>query len=126
MGATLRQATEACDLRRIGELILQLVEANPIAGPQDYSLPIEPSVPWRVLGKDSKRWLELCNRLLDPNLSLADISLESLAKDFRSSGRSSGGAKWVAGFGFVLVAGVASYLATNDPWQQRIKRGGQS
>ena len=83
LAGNLREVTERHDLRRIGEIVLELVERNPIDGPEDYSLPIAYSSAWRALGSHSRRWLDLCNRLLDPELSLERISLESLAKEFK-------------------------------------------
>jgi hypothetical protein len=112
---------EPRDLLGIGQMILQLVESNPIEGPEDYSLPIEASTPWRVLGKHSQRWLDLCNRLLDPELSLDEISLESLAEDFKPPPRLHRSTAVLAGLGLMLVAGLASY----PMWRQGLRRGSE-
>jgi serine/threonine protein kinase len=118
-GAALRQATEARDLRGIGEILLKLVENYSIEGPADYSLPIAPSAPWRVLGEHSHAWLGLCNRLLDPSLSLDEISLDSLAKDFEpKKSPPSRTIVLLAAFGLLLVGGIASFPLWNQPLKQ--------
>src|SRR5438132_3848687 len=72
---------EAHDLRALGELILELVEGRLIQSGDDYDYPIVPSLTWGRLGKDGTRWRLLCNRLLDPELSLDEVNLESLAAE---------------------------------------------
>ena len=49
----------------------------------DHSiLPLLPSGEWTtIFGKDTAAWLDLCNRLLDPNLSPDRYNLERLAAD---------------------------------------------
>ncbi|HKI71001.1 MAG TPA: hypothetical protein VKA81_01375, partial [Verrucomicrobiae bacterium] len=74
---------EARDLRALGELVLELVEGRLIQSGDDYEYPIVPSLMWGRLGKDGTNWRLLCNRLLDPELSLDEVNLESLAKEFR-------------------------------------------
>src|SRR5207249_4421967 len=74
---------EARDLRALGELILELVEGRLIQSGDDYEYPIVPALMWGRLGKDGTNWRLLCNRLLDPELSLDEVNLESLAKEFR-------------------------------------------
>ena len=74
---------EARDLRALGELILGLVEGRFIQSGNDYEYPIVPSLTWGRLGKHGTRWRLLCNRLLDPELSLDKVNLESIAKEFR-------------------------------------------
>lgn len=76
-------AFERADLRAIGELLYQLVLRRKV----DFAwviVPIESSSEWsRVFGKKTAGWLELCNRLLDPNLSLERTSLESVEQELR-------------------------------------------
>ena len=79
-------AIEVLDLRALGELLLQLVEGRLVTSVFDYNYPIEPSPEWEHLGRDGKRWRDLCNRLLDPQLSLEKVNLESLAQEFRPRG----------------------------------------
>ena len=74
---------EARDLRAIGELIFELVEGRLSQSGGDDDYPVYPSLAWGRLGKDRTRWRLLCNRLLDPRLSLDKVNLESLAKEFR-------------------------------------------
>ncbi|HUA64614.1 MAG TPA: hypothetical protein VME24_02125 [Alphaproteobacteria bacterium] len=73
---------EAQDLRAIGEIIVQLVERRLIESESDYAYPIESSPDWQKLGKDERRWRELCNRLLDPQLELDKTNLDWLARAF--------------------------------------------
>jgi hypothetical protein len=79
------QTTEIHDLHAIGLVILQLVEGRLVRNENDYNYPIQSSPYWNKLGKDADHWRDLCNKLLDPNLTLEDASLDSLAKDFRPS-----------------------------------------
>ena len=80
----LAETMEAQDLRALGELILQLVERRLIKSDQ-YDYPLAASQRWRALGREGKRWLELCNKLLDPRLTLQAINLETLEEEFRPS-----------------------------------------
>lgn len=82
LGELLKQTMEAQDLRAIGELILQLVHGRLYSRSDEYQWPVKPSPAWDKLGKDGERWLELCNQLLDPQLSLEQINLQSLGKKF--------------------------------------------
>src|SRR5690242_6061688 len=74
---------EARDLRAIGELIFELVEGRLSRSGCDDDYPVCPSLSWGRLGKDGVHWRLLCNQLLDPQLSLDEVDLESLAKEFR-------------------------------------------
>src|SRR6516225_2438347 len=69
---------EIHDLRRIGLILLQLVQQRAIGNEEDFLiLPILSSPQWtNLFGKDTETWLGLCNRLLDPNLSLQQMTLE--------------------------------------------------
>ena len=73
-------AFEVNDLRSIGRILLQLVQQRAIGNEEDFLiLPILASPEWtRLFGKDTEAWLGICNRLLDPNLSLEQITLERL------------------------------------------------
>ena len=76
-------AFELNDLRSIGRILLQLVQQRAIGNEQDFLiLPILSSPQWTGLfGKEADTWLGLCNRLLDPNLTLEQMSLERLVAD---------------------------------------------
>lgn len=79
---------ELRDLRALGELIFQLVTRRVVEQPEDFSYPVEPSVEWNRLGEKGGYWRELCNRLLEPELSLQDMTLLRLAAELRAtSGR---------------------------------------
>src|SRR6266850_3789053 len=80
VGDLLGQVVEIQDLKAIGELILQLVEGRLVTTAYDYNYPIGPSKPWEMVGDE---WRQRCNQLLDPQLSLDRVNLESLEKDFR-------------------------------------------
>ena len=90
----LHQVSEVQDLRALGEIILQLVERRIIRS--GYCDPPQRSELWDGLGKDGERWRQICVQLLDPKLSLAEISFESLAKKFPARAAPSGAALIVA------------------------------
>jgi hypothetical protein len=100
-GELLAQTAEVQDLRAIGELILQLVEGRLIAGSYEYDYPVAKSAGWDQLGRDGEKWLKLCNRLLDPQLSPESISLETLQNEFQPS---AGGGKALVIAGGVVAA----------------------
>jgi sporulation protein YlmC with PRC-barrel domain/serine/threonine protein kinase len=80
---SLDKTLELQDLRTLGELILQLVEGRLLRNSYEYNYPVARSNKWDSLGKGAESWRELCNRLLDPNLSLEQESLDKLAGAFR-------------------------------------------
>lgn len=104
---------EVQDLRALGELLLQLVEGRLVSSAYDYNYPIAASPAWERLGRHAERWRELCNRLLDPQLSLTKINFESLTREFRPSAVA-GKLPLIAGaIGvIVLIASGAVYFAT--------------
>jgi hypothetical protein len=71
---------ELADLRAIGQILLQLVRQRAIGDEHGFLiLPILASPEWnRLFGKDTERWLSLCNQLLDPKLSLDHLTLEKV------------------------------------------------
>lgn len=101
VGELLGQVMEVQDLRALGELLLQLVEGRLVTSAYDYNYPVAASTAWENLGRDGERWRELCNQLLDPQLSLDKVNLESLAKEYKAG----------AGAGiFLFVLGVVGGL----------------
>ncbi len=76
---------EISDLHNIGRILLQLVLQRALTDQDDFLiLPILVSPEWiQSFGKDADAWLALCNRLLDPNLSLDEMSLERLVAELR-------------------------------------------
>jgi tetratricopeptide (TPR) repeat protein len=74
---------EIQDLRAIGELVLQLVEGRLLRGAYEYNYPVTRSERWDKLGHTGEMWQRLCNRLLDPRLSLEKESLEGLERELR-------------------------------------------
>jgi hypothetical protein len=76
---------EVSDLRSIGRILLQLVQQRAITNEDDFLiLPILSTVQWTSLfGKDTETWLNLCNRLLDPNLSLEEMTLDRLVTELQ-------------------------------------------
>src|ERR1019366_7563689 len=84
-GELLHQVMEAQDLPALGRLILQLVEGRLLSRSDDYNYPVERSPAWDALGKDRDYWLQWCNKLLNPQLSLETVNLEHLATEFPPS-----------------------------------------
>jgi len=82
--STEAETYELSDLRAIGRILLQLVLRREMTD-EDVSMlviPILISPEWtKLFGKDSDRWLSLCNQLLDPNLSLDQLTLEKLVEE---------------------------------------------
>jgi hypothetical protein len=74
---------ELSDLRGIGRILLQLVSRREIDHEEDFLiLPILASPEWtQLFGKETDAWLALCNKLLDPNLSLEQLTLEQLVAE---------------------------------------------
>jgi hypothetical protein len=74
---------ELSDLRGIGRILLQLVARREIDHEEDFLiLPILASPEWtQLFGKETDAWLALCNKLLDPNLSLEQSTLEQLVAE---------------------------------------------
>src|SRR5712664_3617784 len=74
---------ELADLRGIGRILLQLVARREINHEEDFLiLPILASPEWtQLFGKETDPWLALCNKLLDPNLSLEQLTLEQLVSE---------------------------------------------
>lgn len=74
---------ELSDLRGIGRILLQLVLRREIDHEEDFLiLPILASPEWtQLFGKETDAWLALCNKLLDPNLSLEQLTLERLVAE---------------------------------------------
>lgn len=77
---------EAADLRAVGKILLQLVRQREITDEDDFHiLPILTSPEWtNLFGKDTEQWLALCNRLLDPNLTAGQYTLEQLVQDLEA------------------------------------------
>ncbi len=105
-------AIEVLDLRALGELLLQLVEGRLVASAFDYNYPIEPSAAWEHLGRDGKRWRDLCNRLLDPQLSLEKVNLESLAQEFKAGDGGGRLSLVLAALGVICLIGGGVYVGT--------------
>src|ERR1700677_1883070 len=85
-GADEVERYELEDLHCIGRLIYQLVFRREITNLDDWALllPLTVSKEWTdVFGKNAGRWVELCNQLLDPALSLGTCDLERLAAEIR-------------------------------------------
>ena len=76
---------ELSDLRGVGRILLQLIRQRAIGKEEDFLiLPILSTPEWtRLFGKDTEAWLALCNRLLDPNLSLEQLTLEQLVAELK-------------------------------------------
>ncbi|MBE0542006.1 MAG: tetratricopeptide repeat protein [Verrucomicrobia bacterium] len=109
VGGLIYEVMETHDLRAIGELILQLVEGRLIESGYDYNYPIVHSPSWETLGKEGERWRQICNQLLDPQLSLDKVNLESLAREFRPSPLAANLPLVIGAAGVVLVLGLGVF-----------------
>lgn len=112
-GELLNQTAEVQDLRAIGELLLQLVEGRLIANIYEYNYPVAKSPAWDQLGREGERWLERCNRLLDPQLTLEKTNLEMLEKEFRPSAMPGKIAVIAGGVAVVCVVGGGIFYAVS-------------
>jgi len=76
---------ELSDLRAIGRILLQLVSRREINHEEDFLiLPILATPEWtQLFEKETDAWLGLCNKLLDPNLSLERLTLEQLVTELQ-------------------------------------------
>lgn len=70
---------EIADLHALGEIIFQLIRRREIGAAVNW--PIPQSDDWSCLGEQAGTWLELCNRLIDPSLSLTTFNLVALQKE---------------------------------------------
>jgi len=108
----LHQVAEVQDLHALGELILQLVEERLVSRADHYNYPVENSSAWERLGKDAARWREVCNRLLDPQLSLERVNLTTLQREFPLRALKSKTPMFIGvGVTALLVGGLAVWLA---------------
>jgi hypothetical protein len=105
---------ELSDLRGIGRILLQLVLRREINHEEDFLiLPILASPEWTELfGKETDTWLALCNKLLDPNLSLEQLTLEQLVAEVEKLKPETGiSPKVLIGIAAgVVVLGVLAFL----------------
>jgi len=72
-------AYELADLHAIGEIIFQLVRRREIRAVTQW--PLHSSEEWTRLGKQGEQWRELCNRLVDPQVTLRVLDLEKLRSE---------------------------------------------
>lgn len=89
---------ELADLHAIGQIIYQLVCRRYLPTFSPDFPPVQATDDWSQLGKEGESWLRLCNRLLDPGLTLEQMSLAKLAAELRRK---------TAGFPAALAAGLA-------------------
>ncbi|KPK76838.1 MAG: hypothetical protein AMJ79_05260 [Phycisphaerae bacterium SM23_30] len=97
------------DFHALGELIHQLIlhRSFQVLG----GWPIAEGPEWRHLGKQSQLWLDLCNRLLNPNLDPGALTLEDVARqlaDLQPPERNL--ARWGVIAGMVLLIAVGAVL----------------
>jgi hypothetical protein len=74
---------ELADLRALGQLIYQLVTQQDLPVFNQDLYPVASSEFWTLLGKHGEYWRGLCNRLLDPQLSLEKLTLAKLATELK-------------------------------------------
>ena len=98
---------ELADLKALGQIIYQLVCRQEITAFNQDNYPLPPSDYWVQLGKHGDFWREVCNRLLDPGLSLQSLTLEKLAVQVQPARSAPGPALGaVAAVVVVLAAGA--------------------
>lgn len=107
-------AFERNDLKALGLIIYQLVGRQDIGSFNPDFFPIPPSEPWMQLGKHGDYWRGLCNRLLDPQLSLETLNIETLADELKPKRTAAGLVLGMALAILVLVAGLAFYWKYSD------------
>jgi len=105
---------ELSDLRGIGRILLQLVARREIDHEEDFLiLPILASPEWtQLFGKQTDAWLALCNKLLEPNLSLEQLTLEQLVAELEKLTPETGipPKVLIAAAAGVVVLGVVVFL----------------
>jgi hypothetical protein len=105
---------EVADLRAIGQVIYQLVLRRKVDFESGWViLPVESTKEWReTFGAQTRQWLDLCNRLLDPGLSGHQYSLEKLEADLRRLKPKPPPTVWLVPAGalaIIVLAAVAYY-----------------
>ena len=73
---------EIADLRAIGVLINQIVHRS-TADESEIVWPNAPSPEWDALGRKANYWRQLCDWLIQPNPSLAQLNLRQLSSDLQ-------------------------------------------
>ena len=105
---------ELSDLRSVGRILLQLVARREIDHEGDFLiLPILASPEWtQLFGKQADAWLAICNKLLDPNLSLEQLTLEQLVTELEKLQPETGIPPKViiAAAAGVVVLGIVAFL----------------
>jgi hypothetical protein len=70
------------DLRAIGEIIYQIVTRREIQNEEDWPIPpLSPSPEWERLGKASRIWLGMADRLLDSHLQADTFDLQDIQRE---------------------------------------------
>jgi sporulation protein YlmC with PRC-barrel domain len=125
------EAVELQDLRSLGELILQLVESRLLRSSYEYNYPVARSAKWDGMGKSGEFWRGLCNRLLDPKLSLEQENLEKLELALRAPDMAKKAPMILAVAGAVVLIGIGAYwgisaLSKHHGGGKPPPKGGQS
>lgn len=94
---------ELSDLRSLGLIVFQLVCRQDLQIFPSDNYPIPASEYWAQLGKTADEWRGLCNRLLDPELTLAKYSLEKFASELPAKQPAPSFAPWIAVAALVCV-----------------------
>ena len=104
------------DLRRLGEIIYELVVHHSVPRVAGYQLP--ESEHWRKLGRQGEAWRQVCNRLLQADVESATITLEELTDQLATMApRSSRRAFVIAiGIGVIIGLGILCWLLSRIIW----------
>jgi hypothetical protein len=105
------KADETRDLQALGRLLYQLILFTPYRELSGW--PIGESPAWSAIGKNGKKWRELCNRLINPSAAPGSLTLDSVRQELKPlrerKGKGGGGIIKI-GAVLVLLAGGAAGL----------------
>ncbi|MCC6284007.1 MAG: hypothetical protein IT439_01705 [Phycisphaerales bacterium] len=113
-------ADETGDVQALGRLLYQLILFTPYRELSGW--PIGESPAWSAIGRNGKKWRELCNRIINPGATPGSLTLESVEqelKPLRERKGKGGGGLIKVGAVLVLLAGAGAGL-----WFSGVLKGG--
>ena len=106
-------ADMAGDFQGLGRILLQLVRRRPLESRSAVGWPLGPGPEWNRLGRRGDAWRDICNGLLKPAPSPADLDWEAFSLKLRPLEQRQSN-PWVrvlaAAVPFIVLAGGACYL----------------
>jgi len=111
------------DLRRLGEIIYELVVHQSVPRMAGYN--VQESEYWSRLGRQAEAWRQVCNRLLHADVESAPVTLEEMADQLATMGpRSLRRALVIAiGMGVIISLSILCWLLSPIIWDV-LHRGG--